>query len=177
MRKKRDYPDAETLLALDRHAAIDEYDFVAQLIAAPRPSPPPWYVFISYASEDRARVRRLYARLRADGFALWMDVVDLLPGVEWKSEIETALQNARAAMLCLSRTSVAKIGFVHTEARQVLAFADELPFGRIGLIPVRLEDCEVPVPLRKYQCVDLFLRGGYARLTRTLRELAPPKPC
>lgn len=165
------------MLALDRDAAVDEYDFVAQLIAAPQPSQPSPRVFISYAAEDRARVRRLYVRLRADGYDPWMDVVDLLPGVEWRSAIETALRSAGVALLCLSQTSVAKTGFVQTEARQVLALVAELPFGRIGLIPARLEDCDIPMPLRKYQCVDLFRRGGYARLTRTLRELVAAPRC
>jgi hypothetical protein len=39
------------------------------------------------------------------------------------------------------------------------------PEGIAFLIPVRLEECEVPHGMRRWQSVDLFKEGGYERLT------------
>jgi len=40
------------------------------------------------------------------------------------------------------------------------------PEGIAFLIPVRLEECEVPQGMRRWQSVDLFKEGGYERLIR-----------
>jgi hypothetical protein len=172
-RNRRKFLDE--LLALDRGTPTEEYTFVARLLE-PRPaiaSPEPQFacrVFLSYAVEDRERVRRLYRRLKDDGHLPWLDVVELLPGMEWKPAIAAALRSADIAILCLSRRSIEKTGMVQVEMRQVLELLLQRPFGKIGLIPARLEECEVPEPLRAYQWVDLFRGGGYAKLSRTLRE-------
>jgi hypothetical protein len=42
------------------------------------------------------------------------------------------------------------------------------PDGKVFIIPCRLEGCEVPESLRKWQWLDLFRRGGYSRLRHTL---------
>ena len=43
----------------------------------------PLRVFLCYAAEDREDVASLYKRLRAEGFAPWMDIEDLLPGMDF----------------------------------------------------------------------------------------------
>ena len=40
------------------------------------------------------------------------------------------------------------------------------------MIPLRLEECEAPERLRRWQWVDLFQRPGYERLLRALRACA-----
>jgi len=46
-------------------------------------------IFLCYAKEDKARVRKVYHRLRAiDGFEPWLDEEDLLPGQDWDYEIK-----------------------------------------------------------------------------------------
>ena len=52
--------------------------------------------------------------------------------------------------------------------RFALDVADEKPEGMIFLIPVRLEDCNVPSRISRYQWIDLFARGGYQRLKTSL---------
>jgi rod shape-determining protein MreB len=48
--------------------------------------------------------------------------------------------------------------------------ADEQPEGAIFIIPVRLEECEVPDRLRRWHWVDLFDEKGYERLVSSLRQ-------
>jgi formylglycine-generating enzyme required for sulfatase activity len=50
-----------------------------------------------------------------------------------------------------------------------LDVADEQPEGAIFLIPARLEQCEVPDRLSRWQWVNLYEAKGYERLMRALR--------
>jgi hypothetical protein len=64
--------------------------------------------------------------------------------------------------------------------KYALDVADRQPEGAIFLIPLRLEECEVPQRLRRRQWVDLFQEEGYERLLSALRtrpeSLGLPKP-
>ena len=45
---------------------------------------------------------------------------------------------------------------------------DERSEGSIFLLPVRLEECNIPEQLKRWECVDLFKEQGYERLLRAL---------
>jgi hypothetical protein len=49
-----------------------------------------------------------------------------------------------------------------------LDVADTQPDGSVFLIPLRLEECEVPERLRRWHWVDLFEERGYERLVKAL---------
>jgi formylglycine-generating enzyme required for sulfatase activity len=129
-------------------------------------------VFLCHASGDKPTVRDLYHRLRAAGFDPWLDEEKLLPGQNWQLEIPQAVRSSDAVVICLSRRAVTKAGFVQKEIRYALDVADEQPEGAIFLIPLRLEECEVPQRLRRWQWVDFFEEKGYERLMRALRARA-----
>jgi hypothetical protein len=74
--------------------------------------------------------------------------------------------------VCLSRTSAKKTGYVQKEIKFALDRADEKPEGTKYIIPVRLEDCEVPARLRPLQWVNMYEAEGYERLLRTLKKEA-----
>jgi TIR domain-containing protein len=126
-------------------------------------------VFLCHSSSDKSKVRDLYKRLRADGFQPWLDEEDLLPGKVLDPEIRKTIRQSKSVIVCLSRTSIVKVGYVQKEISYVLDAADEQPEGAIYLIPARLEPCEMPERLRRLHGVDLFEDGGYDRLTRSLR--------
>jgi hypothetical protein len=65
-----------------------------------------------------------------------------------------------------------KEGFVQKELVYALDVAQEKPDGAVFLIPVRLEDCQIPHRLRSWQCIDLFVPGGYEKLKLALHERA-----
>ena len=125
-------------------------------------------VFLCHASEDKSAVRRLYSRLRSDGYDPWLDEEDLLPGQDWQGEIAKAVKRSAIVVVCLSPASIAKTGYVQKEIRHALDVADEQPQGQIFLIPVRLVECEVPDRLQRWQWVDLFEPAGYDRLLKAL---------
>lgn len=125
-------------------------------------------IFLSYAFDDRDRVKKLHAYLSAQGAKPWLDTEQLLPGQDWRLEIGRALDESDAVLLCLTRKSVGKEGYVQKELRLALDRALEMPEGRIFLIPARLEECEIPYSLKSYQWVDLFADGGMERLVKAL---------
>jgi hypothetical protein len=116
----------------------------------------------------------LYSKLNEGGFDPWLDAEDLVPGQEWRVEIERAVRLADVVVVCLSKSSITKEGFVQKEIRYALDSAEEKPEGTIYLIPVRLEACEVPRQLQRWQWVDYFEPDGHEKLERALRARLTP---
>jgi formylglycine-generating enzyme required for sulfatase activity len=135
-------------------------------------------IFLAHAREDKAQVRMLYAELKARGLDPWLDEIDILPGQNWKEEIANAIPQAGVFLACLSSRAVGKVGYIQNEFRLALSAFGERPPGSIYLIPVRLDDCEVPdlkipergLALRDIQWVDLWQEGGLERLVRGIEK-------
>jgi hypothetical protein len=132
----------------------------------------PLKVFLCHASGDKPKVRELYRYLRKRGIQPWLDVENLIPGQNWELEIPKAIQLSDAIIICLTNKSIDKEGYVQREIRFALDKALEIPEGRIFLIPVRLEECDLPYSLKKYQWVNLYEEGGYSKLVKALKERA-----
>jgi WD40 repeat protein len=129
----------------------------------------PLKVFLCHASADKPKVRELYRYLRRRGIKPWFDEVDLVAGQDWQVEIPEAIRISDAIIICLTRNSLDKEGYIQKEIRFALDRALEMPPGRIFLIPARFEECEVPSFLGNYQWVDLFDKAGYRRMVRALK--------
>jgi formylglycine-generating enzyme required for sulfatase activity len=135
-------------------------------------------IFLAHAREDKAQVRKLYDDLKMKGFDPWLDAVDLMPGQIWKTEIPKAIREAEIFLACLSTRSVEKRGYVHREFQLALSAFAERPPGSIYLIPVRLDDCDVPdleipdqaLSFQDIQWVDLWEEGGFGRLVSALEH-------
>ena len=128
----------------------------------------PLRVFLCHGSDDKPVVRDLYRRLRDDGYAPWLDEEDLLPEQDWRKEIRLAIRSVDAIVVCLSQTSINRAGFVQDEIAFALDAAGECQEEPSLIIPARLEACEVPEGLVRWQWVDLFDPSGYERLLRGL---------
>jgi hypothetical protein len=114
-------------------------------------------VFLCHASQDKPVVRDLYKRLASESWIdPWLDEEKLLPGQDWDLEIEKAVEASDAVVVCLSNRSVTKEGYVQKELRKVLDIALEKPEEMIFIIPLRLDDCELPRRLRSWHYVDYF---------------------
>lgn len=130
-------------------------------------------VFLCHSSGDKAKVRDLYNHLkRENNITPWLDEKDILPGQDWDFEIDKAIRESDAVIVCCSRHSVNKEGYVQKEITRALNIADEKPEGTIFIIPIRLEECDVPRRLSRWQWVDLFDVNGYESLLRSLQHRA-----
>jgi hypothetical protein len=125
-------------------------------------------IFLCHSSEDKSVVRDLYARLLADGFEPWLDEKKLLPGLPWRSTIATAVRESDIVIVCLSRGSVSKTGFIQKEIKYALDVALEQVEGSIFIVPLKIEECDLPEALSEWQWVNWFDNDGYERLMSAL---------
>ncbi|HEX8399217.1 MAG TPA: TIR domain-containing protein [Pyrinomonadaceae bacterium] len=127
-------------------------------------------VFLCHSSVDKIAVRHLYFRLRSAAIyiAPWLDREDLLPGQRWEDEISLAVRNSDIVLVCLSKNSIRKTGYVQKEIKDALDVADRQPEGSIFLIPVKLEECQIPYRLSHLHYVNLFETEGFNKLMRSL---------
>lgn len=130
-------------------------------------------IFLSYSQDDEAKIRSLYDKLSAAGFEPWMDVKAILPGQNWEEAIEEAIKTSDFFLACLPKGSVDR-EWVLKELERALENWEKKRKSDIYLIPVKLEACEVPKSLQKFQWLDLYKRGGWNRLLRALRFSALP---
>ncbi|MBI3167627.1 MAG: SUMF1/EgtB/PvdO family nonheme iron enzyme [Chloroflexi bacterium] len=132
--------------------------------------PRPLRVFLCHASQDKPAVLRLHRYLTQHGVEPWLDREELLPGQNWAVEISKALDATDVILVCLSKASISKEGFVQKEISFALDKALEKPEGMIFIIPVKLEECELPRSLNRFHWVDLFRDGGRRRLLMGLNK-------
>lgn len=125
-------------------------------------------VFLCHSSGDKAEIRKLFQQLIEDGFDVWFDENNLLPGHDWDLEIRKAVRSSDIVVVCLSRGSITKAGYIQKEIRLALDVADEKPEGAIYVIPAKLEKCSVPERLSRWQWVNLFEENGYQKLKKAL---------
>src|SRR5207244_3232472 len=106
-------------------------------------------VFFAHAPEDKSEARKLYKKLKGEGWITpWLTEEDLLPGQDWKLETRKAVSRSGAVLVCLSPEAVGRAGNIQREIRQALDVAEEQPEGAIFIIPLKLKPCEVPIRLK-----------------------------
>lgn len=103
-------------------------------------------VFVSHASEDKDRfVLKFAERLRQNGIDAWLDKWEMLPGDSLIDKIfEEGIKEAKAVIVVLSKFSVGK-PWVKEELNA--ACVKRINSGS-KLIPVVIDDCEVPEALK-----------------------------
>ncbi len=131
------------------------------------------HVFLCHSSNDKIPVRELYKWLNVEeGIDPWLDEEKLLPGQDWDFEIEEALRMADVIVVCCSTESVKKEGYVQREIKRALDIAQEKLEGTIFIIPLKLDECELPRRISRWHWVNLFDEDGYDKLLRSLRHRA-----
>jgi hypothetical protein len=126
-------------------------------------------IFLIHAHCDKEVVHKLYQRLIREGLNVWLDAERLQPGQDWQNEIRNALLKCDVILVCLSRGFNKQQGYRHEELKLALEKANFLPDDEVFIIPVRLEECDMPESLRHLHRVDLFKAGGYKKLVHVLQ--------
>jgi GTP-binding protein EngB required for normal cell division len=130
-------------------------------------------VFLCHTSTDKPAVRALCQELRRDGFNPWLDEEKLIAGQDWQYEITEAVRLTHVVLICLSNASISKAGFVQKEIKFALDIAEEQPEGAIFIIPLKLEECNVPSRLQRWQWVNYFeSKNGPKELLQALNKRA-----
>lgn len=124
-------------------------------------------VFLCHSKGDKDFVKALHVRLSSLGCDPWLDEEKLLPGQVWEQEIPKAIRSSHVFLVCLSADSVTKRGFVQKEIRLALDVAERIPDGDIFIVPIKIQPCEVPDALAKYQWLQAY-SDGYGKLIASL---------
>jgi len=110
-------------------------------------------VFLSYAQEDDELVGKIAEHLRQRGIDVWKANLSLRTGDHFKSKIDEAIEESDFAVIFLSRHTAKKRGFVHQEIRKIIETARQCHPDKAYLLPVRLDDGDVPTFLRELHWV------------------------
>ena len=127
-------------------------------------------IFLSYAHADLPRVKKLYRKLRKVGFEPWLDKEDILGGEEWNPAIQKAIRESALFIVCLTNNSVDKRGTFQEEIKLALDVWRQKLAEDIFLIPVKLEPCEVPESLAKFQWIALSKKKGFEKLVSSIKK-------
>jgi hypothetical protein len=122
--------------------------------------------FISYSRVNQEFALKLAAELRETNFSIWMDQIDIPSGARWDNEVEKALNECGIFLIILTPESIAsenvkdEIGFAIDHGKRIL--------------PILLEQCEIPLRLRRLQYADFTqtrYRDGVESVKQLLEEL------
>jgi hypothetical protein len=125
-------------------------------------------IFISYATPDVGPSTAIAYLFRDAGFRVWFDRESLLAGEDWRYEIRHAISRSDLFLTLLSTKSIDRKGFYHKEMLYAIEEADKLPEGAVFIMPVRLDQCEVPERLNKWHAIDLFHADSASLLFRSI---------
>jgi pimeloyl-ACP methyl ester carboxylesterase len=114
----------------------------------------------------------LYKRLTDDGFAPWLCETSVVGGADWLREIKAALEAADVFVFCISHHSTSRPGFFLREMEDALEMRRNRGEDSLLILPLRLEPCAIPDPLKPFMAIDLFAVDGYERLVAVLRGRA-----
>ena len=129
-------------------------------------------IFLVYAHEDRKRVAEIYNALKDAGYKPWMDTMNLMPGQAWEDQVLKAIQQSELALVFLSKNAVEKKGFVQKEIKTALNYLEERNEGISPVIPVRLEETDVPLGrLRELHWIDVFTKADVQKLVKSLKSV------
>lgn len=117
-------------------------------------------IFISYANEDRERIRPLVLELMKTGWSVFWDR-SIPTGQTWQKVIGHEIETCRTMIVIWSRHSV--------ESDWVLDEADEGKRRQV-LFPLRIDDVPLPYGFRRIQVTDL-LRDDAVQWSRGMRRL------
>ena len=129
-----------------------------------------------HADQDKDEVGALCNRLKEQGYETWLRSVDVLPGEIKQKKASEAIAKAPLVICCFSSKSVGQRGDFQRDLRRALSAVAEQPADQISLIPVRLDDCELPqlsfeksgIELGDFESADLFQDDGFERLLRAV---------
>ncbi len=128
-------------------------------------------VFISHSGQDKPFVRRLVADLHQADLKVWIDERELKVGDSIVANIEEGLKDTDYLVIVLSEHSV-QSQWVRAELNAALM--DQLSGGGTVVLPVRIDDCEIPPLLNSRVYADF--RSDYAAgLAQLLTALAPTR--
>jgi len=112
-----------------------------------------YHAFLSHAHVDKGVVDQIYAWLNEKaGISIWYDMYNLSTSATISTELATAISQSRSMIIILSRASV-KSGWVEEEYNA--AVGQRTKYKQYRIIPVCIDDCEIPGFLETTKWIDM----------------------
>lgn len=108
-------------------------------------------LFISYSHDDVAKVKRFALLLSLHGFDLWMDEKNISSGDNYTTKILNGIHESDAYLVFLSESSI-KSPWVNAEID--FALREKIERNRLTIIPVLLENVDIPVSISNIDYLD-----------------------
>lgn len=105
----------------------------------------PW-TFISYSRKDKEFALKFARELKSAGYLVWLDQLDIPTGARWDDAVERALRECEIFLIILTTASISS-----ENVKDEIGYA--IDHGK-RIVPVLLEECEIPLRLRRFQYVD-----------------------
>ncbi len=109
-------------------------------------------VFLSHSTRDKPTALKLASKLELNGIEVWFDSWNIRVGDSITQEIQQGLGRADFVIVLLSKASV-KSGWVEKEWQSRIG--TEATLKRTIILPVLVEQCEIPVLLQDKKYADL----------------------
>lgn len=108
-------------------------------------------VFVCHSHEDKPFARRLAIAIAGSGFKVWLDEAEIRVGESLIGKIEAGITGASHLVAVISRASVAS-RWCQEELR--MALSRQIQGQPISVLPVVVDDCEVPGFLQEKKYAD-----------------------
>ena len=129
-------------------------------------------VFLSHSSKDKAVVRAIAERLRADKLRVWLDEWELKPGDNIPAKVEEGLEHSRVLVLCMSANAFGPDWA--TLESQTLRFRDPL-YKERRFIPLRLDESPIKGSLAQFLYINWLLEDREEAYAKLLDSCRPPE--
>ena len=126
-------------------------------------------VFVSHTNADAALAHRLGHDLAAVGLGVWIAPESIAPGEGWVDAINRGLAESSDVVVLLTQSAVNSM-WVRQEVNTAIALERK---GRIRLVPLEVERCDMPPLWSAYQ--KIALAPDYKVGLRQLREVLTGK--
>ncbi len=130
--------------------------------------------FLSYSRINKDFALKLAKELKSAGFLVWLDQLDIPTGARWDNELEKALEECEIFMLILTPAAIGS-----ENVKDEIGYAID---NNKRILPILLENCNVPLRLRRFQYVDFTtmsydegVKSAKQLLTNLINEATVPK--
>jgi hypothetical protein len=126
-------------------------------------------VFLSHSSKDKEIIRRIATDLTAEGISVWLDEQRIRVGDSIPEGIAQGLAESDFFIIALSQHSV-ESEWVKRELNSALV--DEISRRRVAILPVKLNEVEIPAAIRdkKYADFTRSYRHGFQELLDSIKS-------
>lgn len=136
-------------------------------------------IFLAHASEDKAQALQLYEHLKEVGYRPWLDVVDLMAGINWRAEIPRVIKESDIFILCLSKDTFGRKGYVQRELKLAVNAFTEKTTESVYLLPLKFDDFQVPdlleeeygINLKDIKHLNYYEPDGFRRLVNSIEYI------